>query len=213
MATLHHPTTTFRQRLSGYWVLVCVWLLAGCSSPPAVISVGDALRITATTPQRVAGVLVWHNDQRLSLVSAIALLPDAPAEVAAHTIPIDPGSTPSLRTLPWRDTGSVRYLPVIATLHTDAVSQRRTLTDITFDIGEYHLNRLPTDIIVRITGRFERRDEQEFLVARESTAQFITLQPTTLTEFFPSRSDMLIEGVAVQSVFLPLVIAPITTHP
>ena len=107
----------------------------------------------------------------------------------------------------------MRYLPVIVTVHTDPVSQHVTLTNITFGIGEYHLSHLPADNLVRITGRFVRRDGQQLLVDPESPTQFITLQPTALTELLPSHSDLLIEGVAVQSVFLPLVIAPITTHP
>jgi hypothetical protein len=107
----------------------------------------------------------------------------------------------------------VRYLPVIVTVHTDPVSQHVTLTDVTYDIGEYHLSRLPTDALARITGRFMRRDGQQFLVDPQVPTQFVALQPISFTEFLASRSDILIEGVAVQSVFIPLVIAPITTHP
>jgi hypothetical protein len=193
--------------------MCCLWLLAGCGNhPPAVLSVGDLLRIGTAQPQRVAGVLIWGDDQQLTMVASIALFPDTPVQVAVETLHIESG-TIVLQMLPWRDTGDLRYLPAIVTVHTDPISQRPTLTTITFDIGEYHLSHLPTDRVVRITGRFVRRDGQQFLVARESAAQFIALQPSALTEFLPSRSDILVEGVAVQSVFIPLVIAPITTHP
>lgn len=220
MATLHRSAgSAFRQRISGYLILALVflchgWLLAGCGdSPPAVLSVSDAVRLRTTQPQRIAGVLLWGDDQRLSLATAIALIPGAPATVDTHVITVIAGSATPPHALPWRDTGTVRYLPVIVTVHTDPVGQHATLTNITFGIGEYHLSHLPDDNLVRITGRFVRRDGQQLLVDPESPTQFITLQPTALTELLPSHSDLLIEGVAVQSVFLPLVIAPITTHP
>jgi hypothetical protein len=218
MATLHcSPCLAFGQRISGYLIslFVCAgWFLAGCSSTsPAVLSVGDAMRMGTAQPQRVAGVLLWESDQRLTLGAAIALIPGAPATMADQRIAVDLGPATSLVALPWRDTGTVRYLPVIVTVHNDPISARPTLTDVTYDIGEYHLSRLPTDALARITGRFMRRDGQQFLVDRQIPTQFVALQPISLTEFLASRSDILIEGVAVQSVFIPLVIAPITTHP
>lgn len=209
----HHHQMTLRYAVLWLGMWLCV--LVGCSTLPDPWPLTSLVTQADGSTWRVAAVAVRQNDQVL-LVPYVIITPENAPQPASFQIPVSLSAVQRTQ-IPWRDDHGIQYAPIILTgvvhqpLRIDAVSELITT------LSEASVVSMPRNQLVRVIGLLNTHPDSIYLHDRADPQQFRAFRPAWVVSATPLRlaedAPVMIEGVRHAEDIVPLVIAPVTTHP